>query len=80
VNYESDLESQNASVVFSFDGVYVRHDPITLNFTVKGRTSKVTYLNMTTTEKFFENLLFSLTVCALFMVVCCSWLRKMVGV
>lgn len=82
INFGSDLEGKNASANFIFDRLFIPHDPLSLNFTIKSQGMKLTFYEKDGLEKvpIFKSVCVGLSGGALLLLFLASWAHKMVGV
>jgi hypothetical protein len=80
VDYQSDLETNSASVNFAFDQLYVRHPDILLNFTVASNGTMLIIFEPTGSVTAVRYVLLGIASAAVFLLLIGSCLQKMVGV
>lgn len=80
VDYQSDLETNSASVNFAFDQLYIRHPDVLLNFTVASNGTMLIIFEPSSSVTAVRYVLLATASAAIFLLLIGSCLQKMVGV
>lgn len=80
VDYQTDLEGREASAYFSFNQLFIRHEPIALQFTIRSNGVMLIIADESSTSLIIRYIFLSASAAAVFLLVIGSWAHKMAGV
>lgn len=80
VPFDKDLEGKQATVNFTFNRLFIPHDPVILEFPIKSKGLELIYYENLSSTDLLKKVFLGISCAALLLLLVGSWVNKMVGV